>query len=336
MKNTKRGIVAPLVVVLVAVLIIGGLVFYSRYQSQSQQDQSSYPEVNNAEQSGASPIKLLSAELPTSIPEQRSYADIFDCQPKDFDPNQRILNENMTRQDTVDLGGGYSLTPYQFGCASSQDFVLEVTKNGARHTLYTHISTWSLSANKEFLFLNNAIKNQKGTYDFQTRIINVKTKQAVSLPNIACASTRGFWNGQNLVTYSDYNTVEYGTTEMSDYITNICQWNTEGKVLNQLEAKLYWGAASAAYLNDKIGFLPKNSNIFYAYSNTVAPEKVSDNTYMCYLYLQDVTNQNNHKKIRITEGERGYCPEIEFDFDAFKYDATTINFKLVDQNSKNN
>jgi hypothetical protein len=340
MKNSKKGS-AALILLIIAIIIIGGGVYY--YST-------THPAASN------SPIRLLSTEIPAKGSDMIEGSIQYDCQPEFFDPkitkynratdvdgNQRykIANDeyptfningwNDEGENKITLATPYKLTNYVFGCASTFSSAVEITKDGVRQGLYTHINNWltqsSVSADKKSIFIANNVKNSNGTWEKMRRIINIEANTKIKLPNMTCASDKGLWSGNKLMTYTDYSR----GYEQPGHKTQVCIWDTQGKLLNQLEAELYWQGANDIGLIDQIGILPNDPNIFYTYSHLsrVYPKTGE----VCYLHFQDMTNQNRYKKIKISEGSEEIlsCPMVTFNFQGITFDSQKVPF-TVDNN----
>lgn len=87
-----------------------------------------------------------------------------------------------------------------------------------------------------------------------------------------------------------------------------------------------WQAASSDYLAEKIGLLPNEPNIFYAYSTS--REKI------CSLLLVDITDNTKRKSIDILN-RNDYpdsmdcgSPEVVFDFSNFWFSDIKIKYQI--------
>lgn len=196
--------------------------------------------------------------------------------------------------------------------------MIDLTKNGNRQALYTHVLHYSFSEDGKKLFLVNNINNQ-GVWTLHKRIIDLETKSASEIPNLKCVSElNGFWQGDRLLTYSE-NTGE------SDYQTNICIWDESAKLISRIGATTAWGAASRKFLAEKIGLLPSEPDIFYAYTSK------DENT--CSLFLVN-TVTNATKSIDILDKrnypENYYCasPDVEFNFSEFYFDRGILKYRI--------
>ena len=290
-------------------------------------------------------IKILSSVVPTGSYTSEKVSISSDCQPELFDPKGSVFRKVATGgapaelykvdglnnstymmmingwmkegENKITLASPFDLTMYEFGCASTSSFVADITKNGVRQSLFTHINNFlnpkSISSDGKNIFMVSSV-SQNGEWYRHRRIINVEKNTKTELPNIPCVSNLGFWSENRLITYSDYNLVEL-SQPASSYLTQVCVWNTGGGLTNQVSVKLPWGAAAANYLDGQIGLLPEDDDIMYTYSNRANPGQA------CYINLQDLNNQSRNKKIKIADANNiGECPHIKIDF------STNINF----------
>ena len=368
MKNLQKGFVVPLLIIIAVLVIGGGVYLYTQNKSATidapvstnvqstttKNNQAVTPNSNMPQTNPLADIQLLSNVIP---------ADSFNfvkgglsaCQPEFFDPKVTKFQKAPTGgspaelykiagadesagmmingwskegENKISLAAPFNITTYMFGCASSFSFVAEITKNAVRQSLFTNIDNFlgskSVSEDKTHIFLVNNVKDTSGDWQLKKRIVNVENDTKIDLPNISCVSNFGFWDGNKLLTYSDHNLPSNSNSDR----TKICVWNTDGKLLSQVSADLYWGAASKDYLKAQIGLLPKDSNIFYTYDEP--------NTYGqkgCYVNFQDLNNQSRNRKIKIGnyDTSKTICPDIEMDLSNTTFDSNTIPYQIVTQ-----
>ncbi len=287
-------------------------------------------------------IQLLSTEIPAGSYDFVEGGKTM-CQPEFFDPKitkfhkveqdgspsimYQLNDEEYTHfmingwrnegEDKITLPAPYDLNFYEFGCASSFSYVLELTKNDQREALYTHVGNFGVSEDKKYLYLANNVKSADGKWEKLRRIINIESQKTIKLPNMDCVSGLGFWDGTTLITYS--NEQEYTSGETK---TKVCFWSIEGNLRSQLEAPLDWGAGAGYYLDSPMGLLPKDNDIFYAFV-----PKFKDNK--CHLVLQDLKNALRHKEIEIIDRDP-HCPRVDFDFNNLSFESKTVRFRLQD------
>jgi hypothetical protein len=368
MKNSQKGFVVPLLIIIAVLVIGGGVYLYTQNKSATidapvstnvqstttKNNQAVTPNSNIPQTNPLADIQLLSNVIPAN-----SFnfvkGGLSACQPEFFDPKVTKFQKAPTGgspaelykiagadesvgmmingwskegENKISLAAPFNITTYMFGCASSFSFVAEITKNAVRQSLFTNIDNFlnpkSVSEDKTHIFLVNNVKGTSGDWQLKKRIVNVENDTKVDLPNISCVSDFGFWNGNKLLTYSDRNLPSNNNSDR----TKICVWNTDGKLLSQVSADLYWGAASADYLKAQIGLLPKDSNIFYTYDKP--------NTYGqkgCYVNFQDLNNQSRNRRIKIGnyDTSKTICPDIEMDLSNTTFDSNTIPYQIVTQ-----
>ena len=221
-------------------------------------------------------------------------------------------------EDKVILPSPFNVTIYNFGCASSFSSVIDLIKGGNRQALYTHVLHYSFSKDGKKLYLVNNINNQ-GTWTLHKRIIDIETKETNEVPNIKCVSELdGFWQGDRLLTYTE-------DRDKSDYQTDICVWDKSAKLISRIGVTTAWGAASRDFLAEKIGLLPTEPDIFYAYTSK------DENT--CSLFLANIVNDND-KSIDILDKrsypQNYYCasPDVEFDFSGLYFDRGILKYRI--------
>lgn len=225
-------------------------------------------------------------------------------------------------ENKVILPAPFSVTIYNFGCDSSFSYVIDLIKDGNRQALYTHVLHYAFSEDGKKLYLINNVNNQ-GTWTQHFRIIDIETKEVNELPaNIECVTAvDGFWQGDRLLTYSE-------DTNKSDYQTDICIWDSSANLISRIGATTVWGAASRNFLAEKIGLLPTDPDIFYAYTSK------DENT--CSLFLANIINGIT-KSIDILD-KRSYpqnyfyfCayPDIEFDFSDLYFDHGVLKYRMM-------
>ncbi|MBX4198022.1 hypothetical protein KW782_01670 [Candidatus Parcubacteria bacterium] len=343
----KKGS-AILILIIIVVLAIGvGAYYYSTNHSS----------VSENTDSDNSPIKILSTEIPANSLAMIKGSIQYDCQPEIFDPKitkyknvrdefgnqfQQIDGERDFFSITVDgfnkdgdnkilLNPPYKITNYVFGCASTFSSVAEITKDGVRQGLYTHINNWlaqaSVSEDKKYMYIISNVKNANGAWERMRRIVNVETNAKVKLPNMSCALGGGFWSGNKLITITDHSE---GINPNDK--TQICIWDSQGKLLHRLEAELYWQGANGLGLIDQVGILPSDPNIFYVYSHfSTVPAKEGD---ICSLYLQDLRDFSKHKEIKIADAVPDSippCPRVKFDLSSITYSSKKVDYQIVNE-----
>jgi hypothetical protein len=224
-------------------------------------------------------------------------------------------------EDKINLPAPFSATIYKFGCASSFSSVIDLKRNGVRQGLYTHVLSFAFSDDGKRLFLVNNTKDQ-GNWTLHKRIIDLQSKQIKELPNARClAGMDGMWQGDRLITYSQ-NLAE------ENYQTDVCVWDETAKLISRIGTTSAWGAANRSFLAEKIGLLPRNPNVFYAYT--------SKDENMCALVLADMVNKTT-KLIDVLDkhaySEAYYCasPGVEFDLKGVEFDGGKIKYRIENE-----
>jgi hypothetical protein len=348
-------------VVLSVILSLGGIfagVYYRQKQIVTNQEkktiesQKSNNVLNNTKALPFLEILDTKNQIPVELREEPTAISISSgkgCQPDFFDPQttkyeylpQTEKTGSYWAKDIYQIRGNdynykfsintisappYTITDYEFGCASSFDHVLDIRKDNKRISLYTHVDTFYLSGDKNLLFLDNYIKSQKGAYDHKRRIISMDGTKKTDIPPLDCVSSGARWTNNNtLVTYSTEPDLQKGEK------TKICVWDQNGSLKNRLQAELTWYGAAYDTLWAEIGVLPNDPNIFYAYDNnrTSTPQ-------MCSLFLQDLTDQRRNKTIDLFLEGSDYMPQhlcpwypnVKFDFSQTTFDSPQLKFKV--------
>jgi len=336
--------------ILVAVLAFGGIfVLYSNRKQNKPQPASLTVQpspTTTTPQSQVFPIKVYGLQKDNNIVDAKGSP--APCQPEFFDPKVNnfvkvkqsgtpsALYKIQGFQDDIDSGvmmidgwykegedkvvlpSSFNVTIYNFGCASSFSSVIDLTKDGNRQALYTHVLHYSFSKDGKKLYLVNNINNQ-GTWTLHKRIIDIETKETNEVPNIKCVSELdGFWQDDRLLTYTE-------DTSKSDYRTDICVWDKSAKLISRIGATTAWSAASRDFLAEKIGLLPTEPDIFYAYTSK------DENT--CSLFLANIVNDTT-KSINILDKRRYpqnyYCasPDVELDFSGLYFDRGVLKYRI--------
>ncbi len=353
-EKTKVNFWVITTIFLFVILVVGGLfVFLSaKKQNQTMSTQNSLPKSTTSTptitKESVFPVKIFGATVDTKNVNPVK-GDPAPCQPDFFDP--KISKFSKVKQNGTpselykiqgfqdDLDGGvmmidgwykegenkvnlplpFKVTVYNFGCASSFSNVLDLSKNNVRQALYTHVLHYSFSSDGKYLFLVNNINNQ-GNWTLYKRIINIETNEISEVPNMECVSELdGFWQGERLLTYTE-------RADKHDYQTDICVWDKSARLVSRVGANTAWGAASRDFLAEKIGLLPNEPDIFYAYTSR------DDNT--CSLFLADITKNDSLKTIDILDkrnySQSYYCasPEVEFDFSNLSIEHGTLKYRI--------
>jgi len=273
--------------------------------------------------------------------------ELAPCQPTLFDPKTtKFTKENEVSNQGKDLyqvlpklenGGNYTFgingfsetnelkianfeaTNYEFGCASSFSSVLEIKQNSNREYLFTqiknHISQSSISQDQKSLFLVNWKQNGKN-WELLKRIINLETGKEFLLPNLDCIENLGSWNGQKLITYGR-------SEDTGIQNTKVCAWDNSGKLLQNMSIPLYWSSASANYLDNRIGLLKQNSDVFFVQTGGGSFRKVK-----IELTLHDL-NSKNMIKFAAQELQDENANRIEFDTENINLNSVEAKYRNI-------
>jgi hypothetical protein len=356
-------------VVLLVILSLGGIfagIYYRQKQILTNQErktvesQKSDNVLNNTKVSPFLEILDTNNQIPVESKKEPTAIAIsggLGCQPDFFDPQttkyeylqQTEETGSYWNKDIYQVRGNdynykfsintisappYTITDYEFGCASSFDHVLDIRKDNKRISLYTHVNTFYLNDDKSLLFLDNYLKNQKGAYDHKRRIISIDGTKKTDIPSIDCVSRWANWtSGHRLITYSDQNVDTQGLQgkEYNDYQTKVCIWDNNGNLLYKLRGKLTWYGANSNMLWGLLGLLPKEQNVFFAYDMDT-----TNSPHQCSIFLQDLNVQKKHKTIALFPEEgfnRDLCPNapfIELDLLNTTFENPMIRFRVND------
>ncbi len=198
------------------------------------------------------------------------------CQPDNFIPGETPLGklvEKGTESSRYAFGDGVELevtdgrksaqkgklaqVTYAFSCASSEDYVLDVYRDGKRHALYQHVWGQRQHPTKPLAYFAQTERKQ-GKYTDFTGLLQLDTKRKVALPALGCIrGTQGFFSGERLITYGE-------AYKGKGNKTDVCVWSLDGKLQFRLLADLYFSAASDYVLTDEIGLLPGQPDVFYS------------------------------------------------------------------------
>lgn len=326
------------------------------------------------------PIRLFDPPKKNEILPIVLYSDPSDCQPVFFDPkishykkviqngtpaiayevedsndpnsgyHMMINGWSKENEDKIDLPAPYSVTFYEFGCASSSSYVIDLNKDGKRQALYTQVEKFDFSPDGKSLFLINYIKNQD-KWELHRRIINLETQEAFELANFRGMSTyhNGFWQGNRLVTYEQHISEEFANEYEPPnswgpddvYWTHVAIWDERGQLIARLGSTSDWGAAAGDYLAEPIGLLPKDSDVFWAYmgdSNRVADPvgsySVEEQDVYCKVFLFDIKSGATKLITPLKKDQKPVLDTLrcedqtEFDFSQLKFSGGILKYKL--------
>ena len=171
--------------------------------------------------------------------------------------NFQINGWDKENENKINLPAPYSVDSYNFGCASSFSYVLEIKKDGQRKYLFTQVMEFKFDESGKKLFLVNFVKNGN-KWQKLSRIVNLETGKKFKLSE-NCANYNPIWQGDKLLTALDQK-------ETGKVATTICLWNNAGSLVKKYNVDMYWSAVNRSYLNGIFGLLPKNKDILYTIS----------------------------------------------------------------------
>jgi len=234
------------------------------------------------------------------------------CQPQLFNPKESVSLQHSPNVSLkkISLQGTFKLKIFEFKCASSVSYVLELLKGENRRALWTHVDSFNLSKDNQYLFLTNHLQRPSGQWEILYRMIQLSNNRKVTLPaKKDCVSLWGTWQGQLLMTHQDVN--EQRTWKGGK--TKICIWNPQGKLLHEMFAKLNWGAGANYYLYAQMGLLTKDPYVFYMMDYNFEDES-------CYLYLQDLKRRKRWQLVRLGKSKEVDCRLV------FKVDFQNLTY----------
>ena len=223
-------------------------------------------------------------------------------------------------EDKVDLPSPYSTTVYTFGCASSFSYVIELNKNNVRQSLFTHVYDYSFSEDGKYLYVQYSEKDGD-QWIINSSIVDIQKNQEIGISNLACGNNGSMWQSDRLLTYS--------VDEELDYTTQLCIWDTNATLLSNIDLTTAVGGGSGYSLIEKIGLLPNDPDILYAYTTR------EGNT--CSLFLINIFDNDSLNYIDIYEQQENdyYCafPNVEFDLTDTSIDNGNVRYRIEEYNS---
>lgn len=269
------------------------------------------------------PVKSIGTAVPKSAWQQPN-GEKADCQPENFDPGiakfHKEVKMNMapTTYYEIDAGGEdsmfningwlhegeskvllpkpYELIIYTFGCLSTESHVLEIKKNGRRFALYQHVKSFSASPKTLTLFLENSRRLPNGHYEGFRGLIDIPSKRKTALPKLPCIEKGAQFDGHWLISR---NPLKDGNGP--DVDTDICVWNTSGRLQARLQTKMCWGdcGANNCSLLDCIRMLPNDPGIL-SINSAFGSAAHKD----CRMALINLTKPLKMKLVGFTEVEK--------------------------------
>lgn len=250
------------------------------------------------------------APLPGKVPASKAKpSEPAPCQPENFIPGEtpfkpvtsegspsrlyelasgeqmNINGWSEENERVVTLPAPYSLTYYEFGCASDTSFVLDISRGGKRYALYQHVHRFEWYPPKRLFFFHQS-ERKSGRYQEFTGLVDLETKKKTPLPPLDCVSNgHARFSGERLITYGEARAAK-------DNKTAVCVWSLAGKLQARVLADLDWMAASTDVLLDEVGVLARQPDVLYAIHHDRFGEPAH-----CELRLQSLTRANAFKRV---------------------------------------
>lgn len=212
------------------------------------------PPSRPAQPAPCQPENFIPGETPTKrVPLEGTPSELYEL------PTGEQMNINGWQKENervVTLPRPYTLTYYQFGCASDFSYVLDVSRDSKRHGLYQHVLGFEAHPTKPVLFFDQN-ERKDGNYRRFIGLVNLDTKRKTPLPDLPCVSgSHARFSGDRLITYGDARGGQNGKT-------NVCVWSLDGKLLSKLAVDLDWTSGAGDELLDQLGVLPREPDTFY-------------------------------------------------------------------------
>ena len=248
-----------------------------------------------------------------------------DCQPPLFDPS-RPGDPGFEAPEVrrVPLVPPFSLTVYGFACASTFSAVLEVTKGGARHALYTHVEEdWQLSADKRTLVMKNVVAGPGGTWERKFRSIDIASKKAVALPSqLACSA---YVMGRRGAKYVSTSGVDYQGPP-----PEACVWGEEGLLARfRVDGLEFSGGANDSPANS-LELLPAEPTGAYVLT-TDSGEGEQFNCVFAAMDWKDPSRR--YRRVLPVKLDGMSCnraaDRVELDVSKFTFDQPTLRYRVV-------
>jgi len=233
-----------------------------------------------------------------------------------FDDGMMMINGWLSEgSEKINIDNTYSVNFYQFGCASSTSYTLDILKNKTRQRYFTQVENFEFSEDGKFAYIMfNSLNDRK----INRVIYDVVNNTIKDIPTLPCNSFDAFWQQDRLLTY-------HKNFDSSEYTTDLCIWDKSANLIARSNLTTYWSSASRDILSEKIGLLPENKNILYFYTSSS-----SDYNNKCTLYTVDLENTPSKVKSALILGKGEFkCvePEVQFDFIGMKSAIGTFSFR---------
>jgi hypothetical protein len=202
-------------------------------------------------------------------------------------PTGEQMNINGWQQENervVTLPPPYALTYYEFGCASTSSYVLDIARTGKRHALYQHVLDFQWYAPKQTFFFHQS-ERKNGRYQRFIGLVDLQTKKKTPLPSMDCVAYGARFSADRLITYGEARAAKDGKTA-------VCVWSLAGKFQGRVLADLDWEAASADVLLDKLGVMESQPDVLYA----IHWDRFGEPT-RCEIRLQSLTRAKASQRV---------------------------------------
>lgn len=230
------------------------------------------------------------------------------------------------------LPKSYTITVYEFGCASTSSYVLEIKKNGKRHALYTHVmDDWEVSSDGKSIALSNYVRNKDSTWSEKRRIIDIASKKVADLPITDCTKYIHRWSGGKLITNSGMMDIVDNKGAITRQETKVCAWSLDGKFVGQIKSEGFVTATTDKIIN-RIGFLPSESNVLYVSGVFNGNSPYGD----CEIAAIDLKNPRQKVIVSFSPNVDHYhCVDerIELDLRKFTISKPQFSFRIHDINT---
>ncbi len=212
------------------------------------------------------------------------YCETPNCEP----PHMNINGWVIEGERKIKLVAPFDLDFYEFGVASSTDYILELKKNSKRQALYRDVYSFFYMPSK------GSGKLAMQFIDRSIKILDIESASQIDIPAVRCTELLGTVSNQFLVTHSDKNSAATDKA-LEQYQTEFCIWDPAGNLQARLNANLTWLAYNE-YALYHYGITPASTETFYALNSFGSQQDGK-----CILVLQHLTNQARSMHFEIPE-----------------------------------
>lgn len=217
---------------------------------------------------------------------------------------------NLHQQVTINRT--HAVFDYEFECHEDKfDHLLVIEKNSQIEAWFDQVEFWMANDNQTQLFIEQLVLNDQNKFIRQSFIYDLRTKQTVVLPKVACNSGLANFSQDYLITYADQavsSTADASTTQF-------CVWNNQAQLQNSFLANpdYFQSAKIPNYNGWQVGLKSNNPQDIYLYAWDKS-DKSSE--YYCRVYqMQDYYQSYIGYFEHQSEGSAPYCPKMIFKFD---------------------